>query len=129
ERWIQFRVPVMQPEKAVNGITDFRSIRFMRMFLKNFDEEVVIRFARLEFVRGEWRRYLLDLQNPGESIQVDPNLTTFNIGAVNVEEHDQREPVQYKIPPGILREVDPSQIQVRQMNEQSLTLEVCDLQD
>src|SRR5690606_12525408 len=40
-----------------------------------------------------------------------------------------REPVQYKIPPGILREVDPSQIQVRQMNEQSLTLEVCDLQD
>jgi cell surface protein SprA len=129
ERWIQFKVPIAQPEKAVNGISDFRAIRFMRMFLKNFDEEVVIRFARLEFVRGEWRRYLLDLQNPGESVQVDPNLTTFNIGAVNVEENDQRQPIQYKIPPGIIREVDPSQVQVRQMNEQSLTLEVCDLQD
>lgn len=129
ERWIQFKVPIAQPEKAVNGISDFRSIRFMRMFMKNFDEEVVLRFARLEFVRGEWRRYLQTLTSPGEAVQIDPNLTSFNIGAVNVEENDQRQPIKYEVPPGIIREVDPSQIQQRQMNEQSLTLEVCDLQD
>ena len=129
ERWIQFKVPIADYEKRVNGIQDFRTIRFMRMFLKGFDEEVVVRFARLEFIRGEWRRYLLDLTQPGEGVTVDPNLTTFNIGALNVQENDQREPVNYVIPPGITREIDPSQTYQRQLNEQSLTLEVCDLQD
>ena len=128
-RWIQFKVPVAEPERTVNGISDFRSIRFMRMFVKDFDEEVVLRFARLEFIRGEWRKYLRDLTAPGEGVYVDPNLTTFNIGAMSLEENDQREPVKYVIPPGILREVDPSQVQQRQLNEQSLSLEVCNLQD
>ena len=99
ERWIQFKVPIAEYQKKVNGINDFRSIRFMRMFMKDFDEEVVLRFARLEFIRGEWRRYLLDLNQPGENQQTDPNLTQFNIGAVNIEENDQRQPVKYVIPP------------------------------
>lgn len=129
EKWYQFKVPVREFEKKVNGISDFRSIRFMRMFLKDFDEEVVLRFARLEFIRGEWRRYFNDLTQPGESVYVDPNLTTFNIGALNVQENDQRSPIKYEIPPGILREVDPSQTFQRQLNEQSLTLEVCNLAD
>ncbi len=129
ERWYQFKIPVRDYELKVNGIQDFRSIRFMRMFLKDFDEEVLLRFARLEFVRGEWRKYALDLTQPGESVQGDPNLTSFNIAAVNVEENDQRTPIKYEIPPGILREIDPSQTQQRQLNEQSLSLEVCHLRD
>lgn len=129
ELWYQFKIPVRDYEKRINGIQDFRTIRFMRMFMKDFDEEVVLRFARLEFIRGEWRQYRDDLTQPGEGVQVDPNLTTFNIGAVNVEENDQRTPVKYEIPPGIVREIDPSQTYERQLNEQSLTLEVCDLQD
>lgn len=129
ERWYQFKIPVRSPERTVNGIRDFRSIRFMRMFMKEFNEEVVLRFARLEFIRGEWRTCLLDLTQPGESVQVDPNLTDFAIGAVNVEENDQKSPVKYEIPPGIIREIDPSQPYTRQMNEQSLTLNVCGLQD
>ncbi|MCX6197236.1 MAG: cell surface protein SprA, partial [Flavobacteriia bacterium] len=129
EKWYQFKVPIVDYEKRVNGIQDFRSIRFMRMFLKNFDEEVVLRFAKLELIRGEWRRYKQDLTQPGLSIQTDPNLTSFNIGAVNVEENDQRYPVKYEVPPGITREIDPSQVYQRQMNEQSLMLQVCNLQD
>jgi cell surface protein SprA len=129
ERWYQFKIPIRDYERKVNGIQDFRSIRFMRMFMKDFDEEVLLRFARLEFIRGEWRRYLEDLNAPGESVQTDPNLTSFNIGAVNVEENDQRSPIKYEIPPGIIREVDPSQTFQRQLNEQSLVLEVCNLQD
>jgi cell surface protein SprA len=88
-----------------------------------------LRFARLELIRGEWRRYREDLTQPGESVQTDPNLTTFNIAAVNVEENDQRYPVKYEVPPGITREIDPSQVYQRQMNEQSLMLQVCNLQD
>ncbi|WP_343747178.1 cell surface protein SprA [Fluviicola sp.] len=129
EKWYQFKIPIKEPEKSINGIRDFRSIRFMRMFLKGFDEEVIVRFAKLELVRGEWRKYLLDLTTPGEVIQVDPNLTTFNIGALNFEENNEKQPIGYQIPPGIQREIDPSQPQQRQMNEQSLTLDVCNLQD
>ncbi|GAB5417421.1 MAG: cell surface protein SprA [Crocinitomicaceae bacterium] len=129
EKWYQFRVPIVDYQKRVNGISDFRSIRFMRMFLKEFDEEVVLRFARLEFIRGEWRRYAEDLTEPGDGVTVDPNLTTFNIGAVNIQENEQRSPVQYVIPPGIQQEIDPSQPIQRPLNEQSLLLEVCNLQD
>lgn len=129
ELWYQFKIPVREPERTVNGIRDFRSIRFMRMFMKGFDKDVLLRFARLEFIRGEWRAYKLDLTQPGESVQVDPNLTLFTIGAVNVEENDQKTPIKYEIPPGIVREVDPSQPYQRQLNEQSLALNVCGLQD
>ena len=129
ERWIQFKIPIRQPQKAVNGISDFRSIRFMRMFLKDFKEEVVLRFARLEFIRGEWRKYLGTMNSAGENIQTDPNLTSFNIAAVNIEENGGRTPINYVIPPGITREIDPSQVQTRQLNEQALSLEVCNLQD
>jgi cell surface protein SprA len=128
-KWYQFRIPVRNPEKAVNGISDFRSIRFMRMFMKAFEEETTLRFAKLELVRGEWRKFRESLTQPGEGVQEDPNSTAFNIGAVNVEEHDQREPIKYVIPPGILREVDPSQQFQRQLNEQSMTIEVCNLKD
>ncbi|MBN9292667.1 MAG: cell surface protein SprA [Flavobacteriia bacterium] len=129
ERYIQYKIPVKEPSQVVNGISDFRSIRFMRMFLKDFDEEVVVRFAKLELVRGEWRRYAKSLESPGEAVITDPASTIFNIGALNFEENAERIPINYVLPPGIQRELDPTQIQTRQMNEQSMTLEVCGLKD
>ncbi|MDX1444764.1 cell surface protein SprA [Lishizhenia sp.] len=128
-KWYQFRIPVKNPDDVINGITDFRSIRFMRMFMTNFNERTILRFAKLEFIRGEWRRYTEDLKAPGDGVQVDPNATNFNIGAVNIEQHDQRLPIPYVTPPGISREIDPSQTYQRQLNEQALTLEVCELED
>lgn len=128
-KWYQFRVPVRNPDQAVNGIKDFRSIRFMRMFLHAFEDQTTLRFAKMEFVRSEWRKFRESLVQASDGVYEDPGLTSFNIGAVNVEEHDQREPIPYVIPPGILREVDPSQQFQRQLNEQAMTLEVCDLKD
>ena len=129
ENWYQFKVPIKEYEQKINGIQDFRSIRFMRMFMKDFNEEVVLRFARLELIRGEWRKYAYDLMQPGDGINPEPNATTFNIGTVNIEENAERYPYHYVIPPGIVREVDPSQAVQRQLNEQSLVLDVCNLQD
>ncbi len=129
ETWYQFKVPIKDYEKTINGIQDFRSIRFMRMFLKDFDSSVVLRFARLELIRGEWRKYAYDLTQPGDGINPEPNATTFNIGTVNIEENAERVPIHYVIPPGIVREVDPSQAVQRQLNEQSLVLDVCNLKD
>ena len=128
-KWYQFRVPIRNPDKAINGISDFRSIRFMRMFMRGFEDQTTLRFAKLELVRSEWRRFRESLQGPSDGVQTDPDLTSFNIGAVNIEEHDQRTPIPYVIPPGILREIDPSQQYQRQLNEQSMSLEVCDLKD
>ncbi|WP_066756493.1 T9SS outer membrane translocon Sov/SprA [Crocinitomix algicola] len=129
EKWYQFKIPIESPESIINGISDFRSIRFMRMFLNNCSHEMVLRFAKLELIRGEWRKYLFNLNEPGEGFQDDPNSTEFNLAAVNLEENEGKEPVGYVLPPGIIRELDNGSINTRQLNEQSLSLEICGLKD
>lgn len=129
ETWYQFKIPIEEFESRINGINDFRSIRFIRMFTKDFEHPVVLRFARLELIRGEWRKYLDNLNEPGEVIQDDPNSTEFNIAAVNLEENEQKTPCGYAVPPGIVREQDQGSINLRQLNEQSLSFEVCGLKD
>lgn len=129
ETWYQFKIPIEEFETRINGINDFRSIRFIRIFTNEFDHPVVLRFARLELIRGEWRKYLDNLNEPGEVIQDDPNSTEFNIAAVNLEENEGKTPVGYAIPPGIVREQDQGSINLRQLNEQSLSFEICDLKD
>jgi cell surface protein SprA len=59
-RWIQFKIPVTQPENTIGNISDFRSIRFMRMFMR-FNQVTVRFFGALDLVRGEWRRYTTTL--------------------------------------------------------------------
>ena len=90
--WYQFRIPIREFTSKVNGIQDFRSIRFIRMFMKGWNQEVVLRFARLELIRGEWRTYLNSLLNEGEYLQGEESNTTFNIGAVNIEDNGNRDP-------------------------------------
>lgn len=128
ETWYQFKIPI-EDAVAINGISDFRSIRFMRLYVTGFDHPVVLRFARLELVRGEWRKYLDDINEPGEIIQTDPNTTEFNLAAVNLEENNLKEPVNYALPPGIQRQQDNASINFRQLNEQALSMEVCGLRD
>ena len=129
-KWYQFRVPVYKPDKVIGGIQDFKSIRFMRMVFTNFEQQIVCRFATLDLVRGEWRRYNFDLSSPGEYIPVDDDDNTlFDVTAVNVEENGKRSPINYVIPPGIEQEIDNTTTTLRRQNEQSLVLKVCDLKD
>ena len=127
--WYQFKVPVRQPNEVINGIQDFRSIRFMRMYLNGWPQEATLRFARLEFVRGEWRKFNLSLETPGEVIGGDPDPTLFEIAAVNIEENGNRYPINYVLPPGINTEVDVASANLRNLNEQSLQMKVCNLRD
>ena len=100
--WYQFRIPVRQPDKVIGHIDDFSSIRFMRVFLTDFEKPVVLRFATLDLVKGEWRTYSQSIQAPGEYEPNDiNNNTTFDISAVSVDENSRRDPVPYVIPPGI----------------------------
>ncbi len=128
--WYQFKIPVSNPDKVIGNIEDFKSIRFIRMFLKGFKKPIVTRFATLELVRGEWRRYRQQILSPGEYIpNDDQNDTKFDISALNIEENGNRSPVPYVIPPGIEREINLGTTNLMRLNEQSMVLKVTDLID
>lgn len=131
ETWYQFKIPIRDYTDKVGGISDFRSIRFIRMFLHGFQDSVFMRFARLEMGRNNWRRYLFSLQNPGENIPDDDLRTVeFAVASVSVEENSDREPVPYVIPPGVDRQqAAVATGQNIQLNEQALALQVCGLKD
>ncbi|MDT0686284.1 cell surface protein SprA [Autumnicola psychrophila] len=125
-RWIQFKVPIYEPTNSRGGIGDFRSIRFMRMFLKGFEEQVHLRFGTMDLVRGDYRRYTQSLNT--ESPLPANSGTLFEVAAVNIEENENRQPVPYVLPPGVIREeLFESNTNIRQ-NEQSLSIRVCDLE-
>ena len=121
--WYQFKIPLNEFEKRIGNIDDFTAIRFMRMFLTGFKNPIHLRFATLELVRGEWRTYNYNLTSNSEPIKGGD----FDVTVVNIEENASREPVNYVLPPGVTRVLDPSQSQVTQLNEQSLSLTVKDL--
>ena len=122
--WYQFKIPVKDFEKAVGSINDFSTIRFIRLFMTGFKAKTHLRFATLELVRGEWRPYDFQLDVSGDI----PAEGDIDIDAVNIEEHAGREPVNYILPPGVTRIVDSSQSQATQLNEQSMSLKVTNLE-
>ncbi|WP_461636514.1 T9SS outer membrane translocon Sov/SprA [Labilibaculum euxinus] len=125
--WYQFKIPVDEFKDTYGNISDFTSIRFMRMFLRDFEEDVVLRFATLDLVRDDWRRYDQSInENETDDIVSEAG---FDITAVNIEENASKEPVNYILPPGIDRVVDPSNPQLIQLNEQAILLKVTDLED
>ncbi|WP_035669833.1 cell surface protein SprA [Flavobacterium sp. 83] len=121
-RWIQFKIPVSQPENTIGNISDFRSIRFMRMFMTGFNDLVTVRFGALDLVRGEWRRYTSALDFNDTNVADDK--TDLDVLAVNVQENNERCPVNYITPPGVVREQLYNNNTVINQNEQSLSLRV-----
>ncbi|MBO4956168.1 MAG: cell surface protein SprA, partial [Muribaculaceae bacterium] len=122
--WFQFKIPLSDYEKIVGSINGFSTIRFVRMFMTGFRKPTHLRFATLELVRGEWRPYDFNLNNRGDM----PAEGDLDVSVVNIEENSGRTPVNYVLPPGVTRISDPGQAQVVQLNEQSLSLKVTDLQ-
>lgn len=123
-KWYQFKIPLNNYEKSVGSISDFSTIRFIRMYMTGFKNTTHLRFATLELVRGEWRAYDYSLNTRGDV----PAEGTLDVSVVNIEENAGRTPVNYVLPPGVTRIVDPGQSQAVQLNEQSMSLEISDLQ-
>ncbi len=129
-KWYQFKIPINSPDDVIGSIEDFKSIRFMRTFMRGFKRPVVLRFATLELVRSEWRRYRQSLLRPGEFVANSGTVeTTLDISAVNIEENGSRTPIPYVIPPGIEREQNISTTNIVRQNEQSMVLKVENLLD
>lgn len=133
--WYQIRIPLADYQQKVGNIQDFKSIRFFRMFLTNFADTSILRFAKIQLVRGEWRKY--NDENIGTQVITDPALTTvvpdnstFDLSTVSIEENGKRTPIPYVVPPGIIRELDYNNYRTdTRLNEQSLAFTIRNLRD
>lgn len=118
--WYQFRIPLSEETRQrVGSIADLSSVRYIRMYLTGFQRPIVLRFGTLDLVRGEWRTYNQQVANTATR-----TLGTLAVSAVNIEENNEKEPVNYILPPGITRESDPTQPQLAEQNEQALAMKV-----
>jgi cell surface protein SprA len=134
--WYQFRIPINSDQKtSVGNIQDFKSIRFIRMFMTNFADTAILRFAALQLVRGDWREFNSE-NNPANVIAdpaiVNPPLdnSTLDVETVNIEENGNRSPIPYVVPPGIQRQPNYNNLQTNtKLNEQSLSLNFTNLRD
>ena len=122
EKWYRYKIPLKEFTNKVGGISDFRAIKYVRMITKGFEEELTLRFARMEFTRNNWR---IVTQNVDDFTLVDLP-PEFDINVVNIEENGSRIPFNYVLPPGIDREENfQSAFRGQQLNEQSLDMQLC----
>ena len=128
-KWYHYKIPISD-FKPIGGIRDKKSIRFMRIFLTNCEQETHLRFGTLDLVRGEWRTYKSELYSPYPMPTTQGSIT---VSSVNIEENGitnisgTENKVNYVMPPGVVRETDPGQISMRRQNEQSMVLKVLNL--
>ena len=127
ERWIQYKIPLTDFTDAKGGISDFRSISFMRMYLTGFSNDALLRFATLDLVRGDWRTYSRSLQPDLDADPTDDG-TLVDVNAVNIEENSNRSPIPYVLPPGVERERLNNNNTIIRQNEQSLSFAVENLE-
>lgn len=118
-RWYQIKIPITAPSASYNS-PDLKSVRFMRMFLTGFQDSVILRMASLDLVRDNWRKYE-DRVDDEQTLIEDAG---FEVSVVNLEENASRTPVNYVMPPGIERVVDATNPQLRELNEQAMSLKV-----
>lgn len=129
--WYLFRIPVRDNPKKVGNINGFKSMRFARMYLTEFEEPVVLRFAQLQMTSNQYRKYTGDLSARGLQEVPEPYDAQFKVAAVNVEENSApgNNKYVYRVPPGFQRDRDFTQINQVELNEQSMSLSVTNLRD
>lgn len=135
--WYQFRIPVREFMRKIGSINGFKSIRFMRMYLTDFAEPVVLRFAQLQLEANQYRKYTGDLNQRGLQEVPEPYDAQFKVTTVNIEENSQTvvDPANpnpkftYVVPPGFQRDRDYTNIANVELNEQSMALSVKNLRD
>lgn len=127
-KWYQFRIPIREYDQLIGKLNGFQSIRFMRMYLNDFEEPIFLRFATLELVYATWRKYTEELLQPGDYTTGTGANTSFSISTVSIEENGSRYPVPYVLPPDIQREQWYStSSSFMRLNEQALSLDITDL--
>ena len=131
--WYLFRVPVRNFDGRFGNIEGFKSIRYVRMILTDFQQPVVLRLANFRMIGSRWRRYLEGLEEGGLIPDPEPDFDNFVLSVVNIEENSAADPTRgkppYLVPPGIIRDRDNTSSVPRQLNEQSVQLCIDNLKD
>lgn len=127
-KWYQYRVPLTDYTKFGN-IDGFRSIRYMRLLLKDCKQPVNLRFASLGLIRDKWRIHPKSFEEASTILEESSPKGKISLSAVSIEENSQKTPVNYVLPPGISREVNTSSTQYTRMNERAMVLKIKELQD
>ncbi len=129
--WYLFRIPIRQFDDKFGNISGFKSIRYARMIMTDFEEPAVLRMANFRFVGNRWRRYLASLEDPNFGEPLEPNLDNFVVSVVNIEENGAPSETQppYVVPPNTVRDRDNTSTIQRRLNEQSIQLCADDLLD
>lgn len=141
-KWYQFRIPVDNFDLDIDGdgipdiVTEeqlsaaksvLTSVRFMRVLMRDFNQETTLRFGTMDLVRSEWRRYPKTLfpiagsSSEEEGVDVDEFISNLEIGQVNVEENSTNVPP-YVLPPGVDREEMQGTTGYQSQNEASMVL-------
>lgn len=127
--WYLFRIPVRQPDRVQGDITGFKSIRWIRTYLTDFQQPVVLRMAEFRMVGSKWRLFQESLFERGFFEIPEPGNSNVTVDVVNIEQNaqgsDKSSP--YVLPPGIQRDRDNTSTVERRLNEQSLRICVEDL--
>ncbi|HYC83938.1 MAG TPA: cell surface protein SprA, partial [Chryseosolibacter sp.] len=129
--WYLMRIPIRDWQKKVGGIEGYKSIKYIRMILTEFEQPVVLRLANFRMVGSRWRKYQGDLRTGFDRDQELKN--DFTVSVMNLEENGFPEagsPTSpYVIPPGVRRDRDNTSSIPRQLNEQSVQVCVDELKD
>ncbi|MCQ2348491.1 MAG: cell surface protein SprA [Paludibacteraceae bacterium] len=133
--WYKFKIPLKGDSascRRVGGIRNFKSIRFMRLFLTDCADTTTLRFATMDLVRGEWRNYTKGLYNDEKNdlynTTLPSSMSSLDVQAVSIEQDGKRSPINYVLPPGISRQTDPGQAQLISQDEQALVLRAHNLE-
>ncbi|WP_421986398.1 cell surface protein SprA [Roseivirga sp.] len=129
--WYLFRIPIRKPDRVQGNINGFKSIRYLRTYLTEFSEPIVLRMVNFRLVGSQWRTFQESLFEKGLNEIPEPSDPNFTVSVVGIEENSQggdgRPP--YTLPPGIVRDRDNTSAVERRRNEQSLQLSVEGLRD
>lgn len=129
--WYQIRIPIKTNKKRAEGnISDFRSIRYIRMYMTGFEEEEHLRIGELQLVRTDWRIYEKNDRLVESSIASKlKGSGRIDISSVCKYNDSSKKPVGYQLPPHIKPTYDPSQQQSTvEENEQSMVLRIDSLE-
>ncbi len=127
--WYLFRIPIKDKRNyttPAGEISSFKSIRFFRMLLSQFEDPVVLRFAQLQLSGYSYRKFIGDLDQRNGQELPETYDAKFRVASVNIEENGPASKgvntIPYVVPPGFVRDQDITTINNARLNEQSMSL-------
>ncbi|MFY0689646.1 MAG: cell surface protein SprA [Cyclobacteriaceae bacterium] len=129
--WYLFRIPVRDPDRIYGNIDGFKTIKYLRMYLTDFEQPVVLRFAGFRFVNSSWRKFQTGIVEPGLNEIPEITPSDFKVSVVSIEANStgSEGAPPYALPPGLDRDRDNTSFLNNREDETSLQICVENLED